>query len=90
MATASTIASFPSDNEIWLLVMYVVAFLSVSLSVAALFVLCFELPFTRVEKVIVGSLLNVILRKSKATHNSNIKDDAQSIKKEEIVQNRST
>ena len=45
--------------------MYVIAILSVSLCIAAIFTLCFEMPFTRVEKLLVGKLLGALMGSSK-------------------------
>ena len=65
MVTASTFSSFASDFAVWSIVMYIIAILSISLCIAAIFTLCFEMPFTRVEKLLVGRLLGTLMGSSK-------------------------
>ena len=66
MVAASTMASFSSDFALWSTIMYFTAILSMSLCVAALFTLCFEMPATRVEKLLVGGLLEALIGGSKS------------------------
>ena len=62
IVSASTLASFPSDFSLWSVIMYFIGILSVSLGAAAILTICFELPFTRVEKLLVGRILGAIMR----------------------------
>ena len=60
MVGASTLSSFASDFAIWSIVMYVIAIIFISLCLPAISILCFEMPFTRLEKLMVGRLLGTL------------------------------
>jgi len=73
IVAASTMASFPSDFSLWYCIMYFIGILCVSLCAAAILTICFELPFTRVEKLLVGRILGAIMRSGRTVASQHAK-----------------
>ena len=60
--------------------MFVVGIMAVSLCVAAILTLTFEMPFTRVEKLVVGRILGAVMNANKSVESKTAEKEKQSAK----------
>ena len=88
MFASSVLSSFPSDYAMWAAVWYYLAIQFVSCVISFVISLVFEIPFTKVEKILVEQLiLKPLLGKSQPkSKNDVLKDDMQEKKNPKDIQ----
>jgi len=62
---ALSVLTYPNDISLLNVVMYFIGGLTISLCAAVVLVLAFEIPFTRVEKILVDRLLGIVMGSAK-------------------------